>query len=132
MISGPPGSCLVDSHVSSGSSCRSENRVPATIRVAGAEMPRIRTLFVVIFHVVLLGVVIHAQSSNPFAGKKLYVDPDSTARRQAETWKRSRPADAALLQRIANQPVARWLGGWVTDIGRETNQAVRTITSAGA
>ena len=70
--------------------------------------------------------------SNPFSGKRLYVDPNSAAKRQAETWKRSRPVDAALIERIANQPVARWLGGWVSDIRREVNQAVATITGSGS
>lgn len=73
-----------------------------------------------------------AQGGNPLAGKRLYVDPNSTARRQAETLRRSRPQDAALVQQIANQPTARWLGDWVGDIGREVNAAVSTITGAGA
>ena len=73
-----------------------------------------------------------APSLNPFAGKKLYVDPNSSARRQADTWRRSRPQDAALLERIASQPVAKWLGGWAANIQREVNQAVSTITSTGA
>src|SRR5437868_14973898 len=73
-----------------------------------------------------------ASNSNPFAGRKLYVDPNSTAKRQAETLRRSRPQDAALLQQIADRPVARWLGDWVNDIGREVDNAVSTITSAGA
>jgi endoglucanase len=72
------------------------------------------------------------QSSNALAGRKLYVDPNSNAKRQAETIRRSRPQDAALLDRIANQPVARWLGGWVTDVQREVRNAVTTITGTGA
>ena len=71
-------------------------------------------------------------TSSPFAGRRLYVDPNSSAKRQAETLRRSRPQDAALLDRIANQPVARWLGGWVTDVQREVRNAVTTITGAGA
>ena len=70
--------------------------------------------------------------ANPLAGKRLYVDPNSAARRQAETLRRSRPQDAVLLGQIANQPVARWLGGWVGDIGREVDNAVSTITGAGS
>ena len=70
--------------------------------------------------------------ANPLAGKRLYVDPNSAARRQAETFRRSRPQDAALLSQIANQPVARWLGGWVGDIGREVDNAVSAITGSGA
>ncbi|HUG54653.1 MAG TPA: glycoside hydrolase family 6 protein [Vicinamibacteria bacterium] len=73
-----------------------------------------------------------ADASNPLAGKRFYVDPNSDARRQAETWKKSRPADAELVAQIANQPVAKWWGGWVRDIGREVSQAAATITRAGA
>lgn len=83
--------------------------------------------------VLVSGVVLAAaQQDNPLAGKKLYVAPDSPAQRQAETWRRSRPEDATLMGRIAAQPVAKWLGGWVTNIGREVNQAVKTITASGA
>ena len=71
-------------------------------------------------------------SSSPFAGRRLYVDPNSAAKRQAETIRRSRPQDAVLLDRIASQPVARWLGGWVTDVQREVRNAVTTITGSGA
>ena len=70
--------------------------------------------------------------ANPLAGKRLYVDPNSTAKREAETLRRSRPQDAALLSQIADQPVARWLGGWVGDIGREVDAAVSTITGTGS
>jgi endoglucanase len=70
--------------------------------------------------------------TNPLAGRRLYVDPNSAARRQAETLKRSRPDDAALLARIADQPVARWLGGWVNNIAREVDAAVATITKSDA
>ncbi len=69
---------------------------------------------------------------NPFAGRRLYVDPNSSAQRQAETWKRSRPSDAVVIAEIANQPSAKWFGGWVQNIRREVNQAVATITSADA
>lgn len=71
-------------------------------------------------------------SRNPIAGKRLYVDPNSEAKRQAETLRRSRPQDAALVAQIANQPTAKWLGGWVRDISREVDNAVSTITSSGA
>ena len=69
---------------------------------------------------------------NPLAGRRLYVDPNSTARRQAEALRRSRPQDAALVEQIARQPTARWLGDWVGDIGREVNAAVTTISGTGA
>jgi endoglucanase len=71
-------------------------------------------------------------SANPLEGKRFYVDPNSNAKRQAETWTKTRPQDAALVAEIANQPVAKWWGGWVSDIGREVGQAVSTITRTGA
>ena len=69
---------------------------------------------------------------NPFAGRRLYVDPNSAAQRQAETLRRSRPQDAALLQMIAKEPTARWLGGWARDVRAEVDAAVSTITRSGA
>lgn len=82
--------------------------------------------------IVLAVFSLQGQSGNPLSGKRLYVDPNSTAKRQAETIRRSRPQDAALLTKIAEQPVARWLGDWVNDIGREVDNAVSTITRSGA
>ena len=80
------------------------------------------------------GTVVQLQqaAANPLAGKRLYVDPNSSAQRQAETLRRSRPQDAALLEQIADKPAARWLGGWASDIAREVDNAVSTITRTGA
>jgi endoglucanase len=52
------------------------------------------------------------KGENPFAGVYFMVDPDSNAGRQVERWKESRPADAALLKKIADQPTAAWFGDW--------------------
>jgi endoglucanase len=79
------------------------------------------------------GTVLLLQSAlNPLAGKQLYVEPNSAAQRQAEALRRSRPQDAELLAQIANKPVAKWMGGWVANIGREVDNAVTTITKVGA
>jgi endoglucanase len=80
----------------------------------------------------LLLAVLIAQAVNPFAGQRLYVDPDSPARRQAATWRRSQPANAALMDRIANESAAKWIGGWTGNVRREIDALVGTITSAGA
>jgi endoglucanase len=53
-----------------------------------------------------------AKGENPFAGASFMVDPDSNAGRQVERWKDVRPADAALLNKIADQPTAAWFGDW--------------------
>lgn len=97
-------------------------------------------LFVVCLQLVLFGAaaptggfgVFQVAAANPLAGRRLYVDPNSAAQRQAETLRRSRPQDAALLAQIAQRPVAKWLGGWVTNIAREVDNAASTITRAGA
>ena len=69
---------------------------------------------------------------NLFSGAKLFVDPASSAKRQADAWRNSRPADAALMDRIAAQPLAQWMGGWNVDIGRDVSSAVSRITGANA
>lgn len=60
-----------------------------------------------------------ANTANRIAGVKLFVSGDSPARRQADAWRKSRPSDATLMQRIAEQPVAKWMGGWNRDIRRD-------------
>ena len=69
---------------------------------------------------------------NLFSGAKLFVDPASAAKQQADAWRRTRPGDAALMDRIAAQPLAQWMGGWNVDIGRDVSNAVSRITGARA
>lgn len=69
---------------------------------------------------------------NLFSGAKLWVDPASQAQRQADAWRRSRPRDAELMDRIASQPVAKWVGGWNVDIARDVSASVARITGARA
>ncbi|HEX9936154.1 MAG TPA: glycoside hydrolase family 6 protein [Longimicrobium sp.] len=83
-----------------------------------------------------LGLVLATErgtgQGNPFAGRRLYVDPASPARRQADAWARSRPRDAALLRLIAEQPQAIWIGDWARDVRREVDNRVTEISRAGA
>ena len=69
---------------------------------------------------------------NLFSSARLYVDPSSPAKRQAEAWRHSRPADAALMDKIAEQPLAQWVGGWNADVGSYVSDAVSRITGARA
>ncbi len=48
---------------------------------------------------------------NPLSGIALFVDPQSPARLQADSWRQSRPQDAALLDQIAAHPQATWFSG---------------------
>jgi len=54
----------------------------------------------------------HAPGPNPFVGHKLFVDPDMHSAQQARAWRATRPDDAALMDKIASQPQAEWLGEW--------------------
>lgn len=69
---------------------------------------------------------------NLFSSAKMYVNPFSPAKKQADAWRRSRPADAALLDKIANQPIATWMGDWNSDVGGDVRSTVSRITGAKA
>ncbi len=50
--------------------------------------------------------------ANGLAGQRIYVDPNSDAARQAQQWRQSRPADAALMEKVARGGSAYWTGDW--------------------
>src|SRR5207249_9650693 len=72
-----------------------------------------------------------SSSSNPLASFTFYIDQASNARKTADAWRTSRPADAQQMDKIASQPVARWLGNWNSDIRGDVSSAVSTITANG-
>lgn len=55
-------------------------------------------------------------TGSTLAGARLFVPTSSPAGSQADAWRSSRPADAALMDRMAAQPVAKWLGEWSGDV----------------
>ena len=57
-------------------------------------------------------------------GAVLYVNPASPAQSQADSWRSSRPADAAQMDKIASQPVAIWLGEWSGDVRAAVSSAL--------
>lgn len=59
-----------------------------------------------------------AGGASPF-----WVDPDSRAARQADAWEaRGRLGEAALLRRIAEQPLAAWVGDGIPDVAGEARR----------
>jgi endoglucanase len=54
----------------------------------------------------------HQPGPNPFLNNKLFVDPSMHSVKQAAAWRAQRPEDAALMDKIASQPQAEWLGEW--------------------
>lgn len=73
-----------------------------------------------------------ANELNRLAGARLFVSQDSPAKRQADAWRRSRPADAELMAQIAAQPMAKWMGEWSGDIRRAVASVVDDAARQGA
>lgn len=67
---------------------------------------------------------------DPFSGVRLFVNPHSPAAQAARSIERSDPAAAALLRRIAREPVGIWLGTWVS--AARVAATVRTTMSEAA
>ncbi|MEZ0494049.1 glycoside hydrolase family 6 protein [Kineococcus sp. TBRC 1896] len=68
--------------------------------------------------------------SNPLAGARFWVDPDSNARREAA---RSTGPAAAAFAKIADQPSTVWLGDWnrTQDVRRRVSDVVGAATATG-
>lgn len=71
------------------------------------------------------------KGENPFKDVYFVLDPESHARRTATQWRTSRPADAAAMDKIANQPSASWMGNWNPQIEMDVKQVVWGKTRAG-
>lgn len=74
-----------------------------------------------------------ASTMSPIHGARLFVNTvGNPARAQAESWRATRPADAAMMDRIASQPIARWLGDWNTDVRSAASQHAARAHAEGA
>ena len=71
------------------------------------------------------------ETVNRLTGMRLFVNLESPARRQAEAWRAKRPSDAALLDRIAAQPVAKWIGDWSRDVRGDVSRHVARARQGG-
>lgn len=71
-------------------------------------------------------------TSNPLQGAKLFVDPQSNAMLRANAIRAQEPEKAALLDKIAQQPQALWMGEWNSDIYRAVQHFVNRAVEAGA
>jgi endoglucanase len=69
---------------------------------------------------------------NPISSAKFWVDPNSSAKLQANAWLASRPADAAQLGKIAGNSQAQWMGGSSADIFTVVNNAVTAAAAVNA
>lgn len=73
-----------------------------------------------------------APIANPLTGRALWVPSWSRARVTANEWRSTRPADAALMDRMAAQPQAQWFGNWNTDVRADVDRVVASATASGA
>jgi endoglucanase len=71
------------------------------------------------------------KGANPFRDVYFALDPESNARRFANQWRSSRPADAAAMDKIASQPSAAWFGNWNPNVSAAVEIYVRAHTRAG-
>jgi endoglucanase len=61
------------------------------------------------------------QRANPLQGRRMWVNPDAPATKQAAAWARSRAEDAARMRAMGAQPQAIWLGDWNRDPRRDVD-----------
>jgi endoglucanase len=71
-------------------------------------------------------------STSRLAGARLFVNPSTPAQRQADEWRATRPADASLMERIGQSPIATWMNGWSSDIRRDVASFVSRAAGTGA
>jgi len=73
-------------------------------------------------------------SSNPLASLTFFIDQASKARKTADAWRATRPADAEQMEKIASQPMAKWFGSWnsASSIRNDVASAVSAIVGAGS
>ena len=72
-----------------------------------------------------------ADALSRLTGLSLYVSSESPAKRQADQWRSSRPQDAALMDRMAAEPVARWIGDWNVDVKGDVAKYLTAAISDG-
>ena len=71
-------------------------------------------------------------TGNPLTGVKLWVDPNSNSMLRANTIRAKEPDKAAILDKIAKQPQALWLGEWNSNIYRTVQYNIEHAKEDGA
>lgn len=71
-------------------------------------------------------------SGNPFTGMKLWVDPESLSMLTANSLRKKDPEKAKVLDKIAQQPQALWVGDWNKDVKRYIEYIIGKTKADGA
>lgn len=77
-------------------------------------------------------ITTQVSANKPTANKKLYVAPQTSAATQANTWRSSRPEDAATMDVLAKQPQARWFGNWNGNVQQDVDSYMDAAEAANA
>ncbi|MHB1073514.1 MAG: glycoside hydrolase family 6 protein [Gemmatimonadaceae bacterium] len=80
----------------------------------------------------LLPPAVASATASALEGARFWVNPSTSASRQADAWRKSRPREAALLDQLASTPTGLWLGGWNRDISADVKRAVTSADREGA
>ena len=71
-------------------------------------------------------------TGNPIEGVKLWVDPNSNAMLRANAIRSKEPEKAAIIDKIAREPQALWLGEWNSNIYRAVQYNIQKAKDDGA
>lgn len=71
-------------------------------------------------------------AGNPISGVNFWIDPNSSAKQTADSWRATRPGDAAQIDKIASGSQAQWFGDWNADVFADVSAAANTAATAGA
>ncbi len=71
-------------------------------------------------------------TNNPFQGMKLWIDPDSLSMLTANSLRKKDPEKAKVLDKIAQQPQALWVGHWNKDVKRYIEYVIGKSKADGA
>jgi endoglucanase len=71
-------------------------------------------------------------TANPLKGAKLFVDPEASVLLKANHLRKTEPEKAALLDKIAKQPQALWMGEWNSNIFRAARHFVDRAQADGS
>ena len=71
-------------------------------------------------------------ATNPIAGATFWVDPYSNAKKTADAWRLTRPADATQMDKLASTATAKWIGSWNTNVYADVSTFTTTMSAGGA
>ena len=72
-----------------------------------------------------------ARARSALTGASFHVTRNQEAEGQVSEWRKSRPEDARVLERILNQPAATWFGDWNGDVRADADRLVSAAAQAG-